>query len=81
MGGRELAEDQYLYLPKESWYVPLISLSFGQAFFTEDPRVGTGTTAVTPVATSHSYQVVAGQTLHKTAYSGTRNQQRTVRNN
>ena len=54
------------FLPKESWYVPLVSLSFGQAFFTEDPRIGTGTTAGTPVATSHSYQVVASKTLHNT---------------
>ena len=59
------------FLPKESWYVPLVSLSFGQAFFTEDPRIGigmpgTGTTVGTPVATSHSYQAVASKTLHKT---------------
>ena len=54
------------FLPKESWYVPLISLSFGQAFFTEDPRIGTGTTVGTPVATSHSYQIVASKTIHKT---------------
>jgi hypothetical protein len=54
------------FLPKESWYVPLISLSFGQTFFTEDPRIGTGTTVGTPVATSHSYQVVASKTLHNT---------------
>ncbi len=60
------------FLPKESWYVPLISLSFGQSFFTEDPRIGLGTaagssaTAGTPVATSHSYQLVASKTIHKT---------------
>jgi hypothetical protein len=54
------------YLPKDSWYVPLLSLSFGQAFFTEDPRIGTGTTAGTPVATSHSYQLVASKSDHKT---------------
>jgi uncharacterized protein involved in tellurium resistance len=54
------------FLPKESWYVPLISFSFGQAFFTEDPRIGTGSAAGTPVATSHSYQVVASKTVHKT---------------
>jgi hypothetical protein len=54
------------FLPKESWYAPLISLSFGQAFFTEDPRIGTGATAGTPVATSHSYQIVASKTIHKT---------------
>jgi hypothetical protein len=54
------------FLPKQSWYVPLVSLSFGQAFFTEDPRIGTGTAAGTPVATSHSYQIVASKTLRKT---------------
>ena len=54
------------FLPRNSWYVPLIALSFGQAFFTEDPRIGTGTTAGTPVATSHSYQLVASKTIHKT---------------
>ena len=54
------------FLPRESWYVPLISLSFGQSFFTEDPRIGTGTAPGTPVATSHSYQLVAAKTIHKT---------------
>jgi hypothetical protein len=54
------------FLPTPSWYVPLVSLSFGQAFFTEDPRIGTGTAVGTPVATSHSYQVVASKTLHNT---------------
>ncbi|MGB0007741.1 MAG: TonB-dependent receptor [Candidatus Sulfotelmatobacter sp.] len=56
----------FSFLPKDSWYVPLISLSFGQAFFTEDPRIGTGTAAGSPVATSHSYQVVASKTVAKT---------------
>jgi hypothetical protein len=54
------------FLPKDSWYVPLLSLSFGQAFFTADPRVWTGTAAGTPVAISHSYQLVASKTIHKT---------------
>jgi hypothetical protein len=54
------------FLPKESWYAPLISVSFGQAFFTEDPRIGAGSTEGTPVATSHSYQLVASRTIHKT---------------
>jgi uncharacterized protein involved in tellurium resistance len=54
------------FLPRDAWYVPLISLSFGQAFFTEDPRIGTGTAAGTPVATAHSYQLVASKTIHKT---------------
>lgn len=54
------------FLPKDSWFVPLVSLSFGRAFFTEDPRIGIGSTAGTPVATSHSYQLVASKTIHKT---------------
>ncbi|MGA7300251.1 MAG: TonB-dependent receptor [Candidatus Sulfotelmatobacter sp.] len=54
------------FLPKDSWYAPLVSLSFGQAFFTEDPRIGTGMAAGSPVATSHSYQVVASKTVAKT---------------
>lgn len=54
------------FLPKDSWYLPLLSLSFGQAYFTEDPRIGTGSTVGTPVATSHSYQLVASKSIHKT---------------
>jgi len=60
------------FLPKESWYVPIISLSVGQSFFTEDPRIGLGTAPGTPVvpgspvATGHSYQLVASKTMHKT---------------
>jgi len=54
------------FLPEDSWFVPLVSLSFGRAFFTEDPRIGIGSTAGTPVATSHSYQLVASKTIHKT---------------
>lgn len=52
--------------PKEAWYAPLLSLSFGHAFFTEDPRIGTGSAVGTPVATSHSYQIVASKTVRKT---------------
>jgi len=54
------------FLPSDSWYAPLISFSFGQAFFTEDPRIGTGTAAGTPVATARAYQLVASKTIHKT---------------
>ncbi len=56
------------FLPRDSWYLPLLSLSFGQAFFTEDPRIGTGTAAGSLVATSHSYQIVASKSIHKTEF-------------
>jgi hypothetical protein len=54
------------FIPRQSWLLPLISGSFGQAFFTEDPRIGTGTVAGTPVATAHSYQLVASKTIART---------------
>jgi Carboxypeptidase regulatory-like domain len=54
------------FLPKESWFVPTFSLSFGQAFFTNDPRIGTGTAPPSLVNSAHSYQLVASKTIHKT---------------
>ena len=54
----------------ERWRLaPLVSLSFGKSFFTEDPREGTaldGPTAADPVETARSYQLVASKTIHKT---------------
>ncbi len=54
------------FLPEQTWWMPLLSVSFGQAFFTEDPRIGTGTVAGSPVATAHSYQLVASKTVAST---------------
>ena len=54
------------FLPKDSWSVPLLALSFGQAFFTNDPRIGTGVSFETPVSTAHSYQLVASKTIRRT---------------
>lgn len=57
-------------IPKQSWFVPVVSLSYGQSFFTEDPRIGSAVGQVgvrgSPVATAHSYQLVAGKTIRKT---------------
>lgn len=54
------------FIPRESWLVPRVSLSFGEAFFTNDPRIQTGTTPFTPVSTARSYQLVASKTIRKT---------------
>lgn len=59
------------FLPKQSWYLPQLSLSYGRAFFTEDPRIGTGATIGTPIATAHSYQLVASKTLARTDFKVT----------
>lgn len=63
------------FVPKESWFVPVVALSFGKSFFTEDPRMGsaigqetaTGSpAAVDPVETARSYQLVASKRFHGT---------------
>jgi len=54
------------FIPKETWFLPVVSASAGQAFYTEDPRIGTGSTIGSPVATAHSYQLVISKTLRKT---------------
>jgi len=53
-------------LPGDSRVIPLVSLSVGEAFFTEDPRVGLGNSAGSLVARSHSYQLVASKTARRT---------------
>ena len=56
----------FSFLPGDSRVIPLVSLSFGEAFFTEDPRVGLGNSAGSLVARSHSYQLVASKTARRT---------------
>lgn len=55
--------------PGPAWHAPVVALSFGKSFFTEDPREGTaldGPTSVSPVETARSYQLVASKTFGKT---------------
>ena len=57
------------FIPNPSWLAPMVSVSFGKSFFTEDPREGTALdrpTAADPVETARSYQLVASKTIHKT---------------
>ena len=56
----------FSFLPGDSRVIPLVSLSFGEAFFTEDPRVGLGNSAGSLVARSHSYQLIANKTARHT---------------
>ncbi len=51
------------YLPGDQSPLPSVSVSAGEAFFTNDPRIGTGSSQGTLVSRAHSYQLVAGKTL------------------
>jgi hypothetical protein len=50
----------------ESMPLPSVSLSFGQTFFTNDPRIGMGTQQGSLVSQAHGYQMVVSKTVFKT---------------
>jgi hypothetical protein len=56
------------FAPPESPVLPTVSLSFGQTFFTNDPRMGTGTQAGSLISQAHSYQLVAAKTVAHTDF-------------
>lgn len=58
------------FLPPESMsLLPIVSLSYGQAFHVNDPRIGTtAITGGTIVAKARSYQLVAAKSVGKTEF-------------
>jgi Carboxypeptidase regulatory-like domain len=55
--------------PQSTSFLPTVSLSYGQAFHVDDPRIGT--TAIsggTIVAKARAYQLVASKTLDRTEF-------------
>lgn len=57
------------FLPKDHSWLPNVSASWGQAYFTNDPRIGMGTTMQGPLLSrSHAYQLVASKTLAGTDF-------------
>jgi hypothetical protein len=56
------------FVPGEMKFLPLVSASFGEAFFTEDPRIALGSANGTLVARSHNYQLVVSKTAAATDF-------------
>jgi hypothetical protein len=52
----------------EKTHIPVLSFSYGEAFHTNDPRIGLGESKGTPIATSHAYQLVAAETVAGTQF-------------
>jgi hypothetical protein len=46
--------------------LPNVAISFGQSFFTNDPRIGTGSAQGALVSRAHSYQLVLSKSIAKT---------------
>jgi hypothetical protein len=59
-------------VPPESLPLPSVSFSFGQSFFTNDPRVGigmgTGTQQGSLISQAHAYQAVVSKTIRNTDF-------------
>ncbi len=54
------------FVPGALKLLPLVSASFGEAFFTEDPRIALGSGSGSSVARSHNYQLVMSKTVSST---------------
>jgi hypothetical protein len=52
----------------EKTHIPVLSFSYGEAFHTNDPRIGLGASQGTPIATSRAYQLVAAETVAGTQF-------------
>ena len=55
-------------LPPDRWYLPIVSFSLGEAFHTNDPRIGNGTGLPTLLAPSRAYQLVLSKVLKQTQF-------------
>jgi hypothetical protein len=55
-------------LPPDRWYLPIVSFSYGEAFHTNDPRIGTGTGQPTLLAPSRAYQLVLSKVIKQTQF-------------
>jgi hypothetical protein len=63
LAGLTLPKATVTILPPQSAYVPTVAFSWGEAFHTEDPRIGTGAATPTLLATSRLYQLVVAKTV------------------
>jgi len=54
------------YVPVAGSWLPTAAVSFGKAFFTNDPRIGTGTAQGTLIERARSYQLVVDKLIRNT---------------
>ncbi len=54
------------FLPPDRPYLPTVAFSYGEAFHTEDPRIGNGTGQPTLLAPSRAYQLRISKVIKHT---------------
>ena len=53
-------------LPRDRWHLPTLAFSYGEAFHTNDPRIGTGTGQPSLLSPSRAYQLVFSKVVKQT---------------
>lgn len=56
------------FVPADHAPLPSMAFSFGEAFYTNDPRIGIGTLRGTPVSREHAYQLVVSKMIARTDF-------------
>jgi hypothetical protein len=64
------------FVPADNPYVPSVAFSYGEAFHTEDPRIGTGTAMPALLAPSWAYQLRISKTIKQFQFNVTLKQVR-----
>jgi hypothetical protein len=63
-----LPKGTFTILPPQRAYLPQVAFSYGEAFHTNDPRIGNGTGEPTLVAPSRAYQLVVSDTIKEVQF-------------
>jgi hypothetical protein len=63
--GLTLPKATLTILPPDSAYLPTVAISYGEAYHTEDPRIGTGSALPALLAPSRAYQLVVDKVIQK----------------
>jgi hypothetical protein len=69
--GITLPKGTLTVLPPGQKYVPTVAFSFGEAFHTNDPRIGTGSATPAVIAPSRAYQLVIKKEVEHTDFKVT----------
>jgi len=56
-------------LPPDAKHLPIVAFSFGEAFHTNDPRIGNGTNRGTVIVPSRAYQLVVKKDVRQTDFA------------
>jgi len=63
-----LPKGTFTFLPPDRAQLPTVAFSYGEAFHTEDPRIGTGTAQPTLLSPSRAYQLLLSKVIKQTQF-------------